>query len=271
MPLPTAAILIPRAVWALSGNWNPTWPGQPVRLLTVSGRYYAMDRDKRWERVKLAYDAMVLGVGEKASSAVQAIEDAYAKYNRRIHQAYRYHAGRRKTHSHHCRRRRGHLLQFPHRPLPRDHGSTNADGYPRTGMKKLSLDYTTMTQYDHSFQHVHVIFENDDPKNTMGEIIANKGLKQIRIAETEKYPHVSFFFSGGREKPFEGERRIMIPSPKVATYDLKPEMSAIEVTDAIIPEIQHKSADFILSQLCQCRYGGPYRYMGSRHQGRGNR
>jgi 2,3-bisphosphoglycerate-independent phosphoglycerate mutase len=102
-----------------------------------------------------------------------------------------------------------------------------------------------MTQYDHSFQNVHVIFENDDLKNTIGEVIANAGLKQIRIAETEKYPHVTFFFSGGREKPFEGECRIMIPSQKVATYDLKPEMSAPEVTDAIIPEIENKTADFI--------------------------
>jgi len=117
--------------------------------------------------------------------------------------------------------------------------------FPDQGMKKLSLNYTTMTQYDHSFQNVSVIFENDDLKNTMGEIISKLGLQQIRIAETEKYPHVTFFFSGGREKPFDGERRIMIPSPKVATYDLKPEMSALEVTDAIIPEIKNKTADFI--------------------------
>ena len=102
-----------------------------------------------------------------------------------------------------------------------------------------------MTQYDHTFKNVHVIFENDDLKNTMGEILEKQGLKQIRIAETEKYPHVSFFFSGGREKPFEGETRIMIPSPKVATYDLKPEMSAYEVTEALLPQIKNKAADFI--------------------------
>jgi 2,3-bisphosphoglycerate-independent phosphoglycerate mutase len=102
-----------------------------------------------------------------------------------------------------------------------------------------------MTMYDHSFKNVHVIFENDDLKNTLGEIIEQNGLKQIRIAETEKYPHVTFFFSGGREKPFTGESRIMVPSPKVATYDLKPEMSALELTDAIVPEIENKTADFI--------------------------
>jgi 2,3-bisphosphoglycerate-independent phosphoglycerate mutase len=102
-----------------------------------------------------------------------------------------------------------------------------------------------MTQYDQSFKNVQVIFMNDDLKNTLGEVISQNGLKQIRIAETEKYPHVTFFFNGGRELPFEGERRIMIPSPKVATYDLKPEMSAYEITDAIIPEIENSTADFI--------------------------
>src|SRR5208283_3514830 len=112
-------------------------------------------------------------------------------------------------------------------------------------MKKLSLHYTTMTQYDQRFKGVNIIFGNDDLKNTLGEIIAANGLRQIRIAETEKYPHVSFFFSGGREAPFEGERRIMVPSPKVATYDLQPEMSAAALTDAIIPEIQAGTADFI--------------------------
>jgi 2,3-bisphosphoglycerate-independent phosphoglycerate mutase len=102
-----------------------------------------------------------------------------------------------------------------------------------------------MTQYDHTYKDVHVIFENDDLKNTIGEILEQQGLNQIRIAETEKYPHVTFFFSGGREKPFEGETRIMIPSPKVATYDLKPEMSAFELTDALLPQINNKAADFI--------------------------
>jgi 2,3-bisphosphoglycerate-independent phosphoglycerate mutase len=112
-------------------------------------------------------------------------------------------------------------------------------------MKKLSLHYTTMTEYDHHFKNVHVMFENDDLKMTLGEVMEKNNLKQIRIAETEKYPHVTFFFSGGREIPFEGEKRIMIPSPKVATYDLQPEMSAEAVTDAIVPEIQNKSANFI--------------------------
>jgi 2,3-bisphosphoglycerate-independent phosphoglycerate mutase len=117
--------------------------------------------------------------------------------------------------------------------------------FPENEMKPLKLDYTTMTLYDHKFKDIHVIFQKDDLKNTLGEVLADNHKTQIRIAETEKYPHVTFFFSGGREVPFEGERRIMIPSPKVATYDLQPEMSAYGVTNALIPEIQKKSADFI--------------------------
>jgi 2,3-bisphosphoglycerate-independent phosphoglycerate mutase len=116
---------------------------------------------------------------------------------------------------------------------------------PDFGMKKLSLDYTTMTEYDQSFKNIHIVFSNDNLNNTLGELLEKHHLKQIRIAETEKYPHVTFFFSGGREIPFEGEKRILIPSPKVATYDLKPEMSAYEVTDALLPEIKNKTADFI--------------------------
>jgi 2,3-bisphosphoglycerate-independent phosphoglycerate mutase len=119
------------------------------------------------------------------------------------------------------------------------------EAFPDFNMKPLEVYYTTMTEYDKTYKNVHVIFENDTLNMTLGEVLAKDGYTQVRIAETEKYPHVSFFFSGGREKEFEGERRIMIPSPKVATYDLKPEMSANEVTDAIVPVLQEKSADFI--------------------------
>jgi 2,3-bisphosphoglycerate-independent phosphoglycerate mutase len=214
-------------------------------IATVTGRYYAMDRDKRWERVKLAYDAMVNGIGQRATDAIQAIAQSYERNitdefikpvvickndqpiatikNDDVVICFNFRTDR-------CRE----ITQV----------LTQTD-IPEQGMKKLSLHFTTMTQYDHSFKNISVIFENDDLKNTLGEIIAQKGLKQIRIAETEKYPHVTFFFSGGREIPFEGEKRIMIPSAKVATYDLKPEMSAYEVTDAIIPEIRNKTADFI--------------------------
>ena len=118
--------------------------------------------------------------------------------------------------------------------------------YPEQQMHTLKLYYVTMTEYDKTFENVHIIFENDNLNNTLGEIIEQNNLKQIRIAETEKYPHVTFFFSGGREAPFNGESRIIVPSPKVATYDLKPEMSAYEVTDKLIPEIEKReAADFI--------------------------
>lgn len=216
------------------------------KIASISGRYYAMDRDKRWERVKLAYDALVNGVGEKATDAIQAIENSYSKNvtdefikptvivaedqqplatfkDGDVAICFNFRTDR-------CREITQVLTQ---KDMP-DHG-----------MKKLSLHFTTMSEYDKTFQHVNIIFDNDNLNNTLGEILQQHGLKQIRIAETEKYPHVTFFFSGGREVPFDGESRIMIPSPKVATYDLQPEMSAYGVTDAILPEIEKKAPDFI--------------------------
>jgi 2,3-bisphosphoglycerate-independent phosphoglycerate mutase len=216
------------------------------KIASVSGRYYAMDRDKRWERIKLAYDALVNGVGEKATDAIEAVENSYSKNvtdefikptviiaedqqplakikDGDVAICFNFRTDR-------CREITQVLTQMD---LP-DHD-----------MKKLTLNYTTMTEYDKTYKDVNIIFETDNLNNTLGEILEEHGLKQIRIAETEKYPHVSFFFSGGREKPFDGEKRIMIASPKVATYDLKPEMSAFEVTDALLPELKNESADFI--------------------------
>jgi len=216
------------------------------KIATVSGRYYAMDRDKRWERVKLAYDALVNGAGPIATGALAVLEQNYS-------------AGTTDEFI-----KPTVITGATGQPLTtiKDGDSVICFNFrtdrcreitqvltqtdmPDQGMKKLALHYTTMTQYDQSFQNVDVVFENDDLVNTLGEIIAGRGLAQIRIAETEKYPHVSFFFSGGREIPFTHEKRIMIPSPKVATYDLQPEMSAVELTDAIIPEIQNREAGFI--------------------------
>jgi len=213
------------------------------QIASVTGRYYAMDRDKRWERIKLAYDALVNGIGTTTQNVLEAVQRSYEA---------------------------GITDEFI-KPIINDTvgKTTISDGdvvicfnfrtdrcreitqvltqtdMPEFDMHKLSLQFTTMTQYDHSFKNIAVVFENDDLKNTLGEILQQHQKTQIRIAETEKYPHVSFFFSGGREKPFTGERRIMIPSPKVATYDLQPEMSAAEVTEAILPEIRNKTADFI--------------------------
>ena len=220
--------------------------GTTGKIATICGRYYAMDRDKRWERVKLAYDALVNGIGEPASDAISAISQSYAKNitdeflkpiivtnskNQPIASitegdvvlCFNFRTDR-------CREITEVLTQ------------TDMPGY---GMKKLALYFTTMTEYDKTFLNVHVIFNNDNLVNTLGEVLARHQKSQIRIAETEKYPHVSFFFSGGRELPFEKEKRIMIPSPKVATYDLQPEMSAVGVTDAIVSEIEKESADFI--------------------------
>ncbi|MGC8749830.1 2,3-bisphosphoglycerate-independent phosphoglycerate mutase [Hydrotalea sp.] len=215
------------------------------KIASVSGRYYAMDRDKRWERVQLAYDALVNGKGNTASSAEQAIQHSYAAdvtdefikptvimennapvatiKDGDVAICFNFRTDR-------CREITDVLTQNNH---------------PDFNMHTLQIDYTTMTEYDKTFRNVHVIFENDNLNNTLGEVLAAAGKKQIRIAETEKYPHVTFFFSGGREVPFEGESRIMVPSPKVATYDLKPEMSAVEITDKLIPEIERGYADFI--------------------------
>lgn len=216
------------------------------KIATVSGRYYSMDRDKRWERIKLAYDAMVRGVGNKATDAIQVIENSYeanitdefilpavviaedqlplATINEGdVAICFNFRTDR-------CREISMVLTQTD---MPEHH------------MNRMRLHYTTMTVYDETFTDVNVIFSTDNINNTLGEVMEQQGLKQIRIAETEKYPHVTFFFSGGREVPFEGEKRIMIPSPKVATYDLKPSMSAHEVTEAILIEIGHQTADFI--------------------------
>jgi 2,3-bisphosphoglycerate-independent phosphoglycerate mutase len=215
------------------------------KIATVDGRYFAMDRDNRWERVKLAYDAMVKGVGVTANNAVEAIEKSYEENvtDEFIKPTVIVENGQPVAtikdgdaaicfnfRTDRCREITKALTQMD---------------FPQQEMQPLKLHYTTITEYDATFQNVHIIFENDNLNNTLGEVLEQNGLKQIRIAETEKYPHVTFFFSGGREKPFEGENRIMVPSPKVATYDLQPEMSAYGVTDAIVPEIEKGEASFI--------------------------
>ncbi|WP_212001350.1 2,3-bisphosphoglycerate-independent phosphoglycerate mutase [Chitinophaga sp. HK235] len=216
------------------------------KIASVTGRYYAMDRDKRWERVKLAYNALVNGIGTGTHDLFTAIKASYAEgvtdefikpiivqdeQNKPLATiqegdavlCFNFRTDR-------CREISQVLTQ---------------EAFPDFGMKPLQLYYTTMTEYDKTYKNVHVIFENDNLNMTIGEVLAQEDRTQVRIAETEKYPHVSFFFSGGREKEFDGERRIIVPSPKVATYDLKPEMSANEVTDVIVPVLQEKSADFV--------------------------
>jgi 2,3-bisphosphoglycerate-independent phosphoglycerate mutase len=216
------------------------------QIASLIGRYYAMDRDNRWERVKLAYDLMVKGEGNKSTNIQQAITDSYnngvtdefikpiihVDSNNKplaliekddVVLCYNY------------RTDRGREITM----------ALNQNDFPEQQMKKLDLYYVTMTNYDDKFKGVKVIFDKDNLPNTLGEVVSKAGKKQIRIAETEKYPHVTFFFSGGREEPFPGEKRLLCPSPKVATYDLQPEMSANDIKDKIIPELKSKEPDFI--------------------------
>jgi 2,3-bisphosphoglycerate-independent phosphoglycerate mutase len=216
-------------------------------IATVCGRYYAMDRDKRWERVKLAYDCLVHGTGAYATNAISAIEASYAEgitdefikpivicnndgqplstiKDGDVVVCFNFRTDR-------CREITIALTQ---------------QAFPEQAMHPLNLHYVTMTEYDATYKNVGVIFNNDNLTHTLGQVLSENGKTQIRIAETEKYPHVTFFFSGGREEPFPGENRLMAPSPKdVATYDLKPEMSAYQITDLILPEIEQQTADFI--------------------------
>ena len=216
-------------------------------LASVVGRFYAMDRDKRWERVKVAYDALVHGTGLHTTDAVAAIGASYAANvtDEFITPIIMTDAGGVPV----ATIADGDVVVCFNFRTDRCREITMAltqQAYAEQNMQPLHLHYVTMTEYDKSYKDVGVIFENKDLTMTMGEVLEANGKTQIRIAETEKYPHVTFFFSGGREQPFNGERRIMMPSPRtVTTYDQKPEMSAIELTDAILPEINAQSADFI--------------------------
>ncbi|PUZ26863.1 phosphoglycerate mutase [Chitinophaga costaii] len=216
------------------------------KIASVTGRYYAMDRDKRWERVKLAYDALTKGVGTKATDALAAVKASYEAgvTDEFIKPIILTDAAQQPV----ATLQEGDAVLCFNFRTDRCREITQVltqQDFPEFEMHTIPLFYTTMTQYDKTYKGVHVIFENDNLNMTLGEVIALQGGKQIRIAETEKYPHVSFFFSGGREKEFEGERRLMAASPKVATYDLQPEMSAHEITAKIVAEINAESADFI--------------------------
>ncbi len=215
------------------------------KIATVSGRYYAMDRDKRWERVKFAYDALVKGEGPVADNALAAIKENYA--NAITDEFIKPTILKEQGQPIATIQEGDAVLCFNFR-TDRCREITEVlsqKDFPDAGMKKLDLHYTTITKYDETFTKVNIIFENDNLQNTLGEVLAKHKKKQIRIAETEKYPHVTFFFSGGREVPFDGETRIMAPSPKVATYDLQPEMSAQELTDKLLPEIKAGNPDFV--------------------------
>ncbi len=227
--------------------------GSNVRIASLIGRYFAMDRDKRWERIKKAYDLYIHGTGVETKDILRSITDSYDKditdefiepivvvddSNQAIGTI----------------KEGDVVLCFNYRTdrLRQLTTALTQTNFPDFNMNTIPLEYYTLTSYDDSFRNINVVYEKDNLVNTIGEIMSISDKKQIRIAETEKYPHVTFFFSGGREKEFEGERRIMIPSPKVATYDLQPEMSAFLVKDALVSEINKADADFIVINFANC-------------------
>jgi 2,3-bisphosphoglycerate-independent phosphoglycerate mutase len=220
--------------------------GKPAKLASVIGRYYAMDRDKRWERVKMAYDLLVNGNGEHATDISKAVQKSYDEgvtdeFIKPIVMTESNGNTRAKISD-------GDVVVFFNFRTDRGRELTqmlSQSDFHEQNTHKLNLYYVTLTNYDDSFKGIHVVYDKDNLLDTLGEVLAKAGKKQIRIAETEKYPHVTFFFNGGREVPFEGEKRILCPSPKVATYDLKPEMSAFEIRDAIIPELKKGEVDFV--------------------------
>ncbi|GAB2684435.1 2,3-bisphosphoglycerate-independent phosphoglycerate mutase [Mucilaginibacter koreensis] len=220
--------------------------GKPIQLASMIGRYYAMDRDNRWERVKLAYDLLVNGTGKFATNPVQAIQESYDEgvtdefvkpivLTHNDEQPIAVIKDGDVVISFNFRTDRGREITI----------ALTQKSFPEQNMHPLQLHYVTMTTYDDTFKGVKVIFTKDDLTKTLGEVLEAAGKNQIRIAETEKYPHVTFFFSGGREKEFANEKRLLVPSPKVATYDLQPEMSALGIRDAILPELQCGWPDFI--------------------------
>jgi len=215
-------------------------------LASVTGRYYAMDRDNRWERIALAYDAIVNGNGDKSTNATESIQQSYKagvtdEFIKPIIMVDENEQPKTTIKEDDV------VIYFNFR-TDRGRQLTNAlsqKGFPEYNMEKMPLYFVTMTNYDATFKNINVVYNSNNIENTLGKVLETAGKKQIRIAETEKYPHVTFFFSGGREQEFEGEKRLLCPSPKVATYDLKPEMSAYEIRDAIVPELENGEVDFV--------------------------
>ena len=215
-------------------------------LASITGRYYAMDRDNRWERVKLAYDALVNGIGEHSTNAKNSVQKSYDKkitdeFIKPIIMVDENDKPKASI-------KKDDVVIFFNFRTDRGRQLTEVlsqNDNEKFNMHKIPLYFVTLTNYDKTFKDIKVVYNSDNIENTLGEVLERANKKQIRIAETEKYPHVTFFFSGGREKEFDGEKRLLCPSPKVATYDLKPEMSAYEITDAIVPELEKGEVDFV--------------------------
>ena len=217
-----------------------------AKLASVIGRYYAMDRDKRWERVKLAYDLLVNGIGTKTQNITESINESYA--NNVTDEFIQPLIITDSNNNPLSVIKDDDVVIFFNFRTDRGRELTEAlsqKDFHEQNMHKLNLYYVTMTNYDDTYSNVHVIYDKDNITETLGEVLEKANKKQIRIAETEKYPHVTFFFSGGREKPFIGESRVLKNSPKVATYDLQPEMSAFELKDALVTELKKEEVDFV--------------------------
>jgi len=218
----------------------------PAKLASVVGRYYAMDRDKRWERVKLAYDLVVNGVGLHSKNATESIEASYQNNvtDEFIAPIIMVDDNEQPL----ATIKENDVVIFFNFRTDRGRELTEVlsqKDFHEQNMHKLNLYYVTLTNYDETYENVKVVYNKDNITETLGEVLEQHHKTQIRIAETEKYPHVTFFFSGGRELPFEGETRILKNSPKVATYDLQPEMSAFELTEALVPELEKEAVDFV--------------------------
>lgn len=216
------------------------------KLASVIGRYYAMDRDRRWQRVKKAYDLLVKGEGNPATNIIDAVLGSYEKdiTDEFIEPIVMVNENKVPV----ALVEEDDVVVFFNFRTDRGRELTqvlNQQDMPEFGMYKLPLYFVTLTNYDDTFQGIKVVYDKENLTKTLGEVLENHNKKQIRIAETEKYPHVTFFFSGGREVPFEGESRILCPSPKVATYDLKPEMSAFDITENLVKALNQKEADFV--------------------------
>lgn len=217
-----------------------------AKIATIIGRYYAMDRDKRWERVKLAYDLLVNSEGEKSTNALESIKKSYV--NNVTDEFIQPIVMTDENGNPLAKIEEDDVVIFFNFRTDRGRELTETlsqKDFHEFNMHKMNLYYVTMTNYDDTYNNVHVIYDKDNITETLGEVLEKAGKKQIRIAETEKYPHVTFFFSGGREIPFVGETRILRNSPKVATYDLQPEMSAFELKDALVPELKKGEVDFV--------------------------
>ena len=215
-------------------------------LASVTGRYYAMDRDNRWERVKLAYDALVNGIGEHSTNATESIQKSYD--NKITDEFIKPIIMVDENDKAKASIKKDDVVIFFNFRTDRGRQLTEVlsqNDNEEFNMHKIPLYFVTLTNYDKTFKDIKVVYNSENIENTLGEVLENANKKQIRIAETEKYPHVTFFFSGGREKEFDGEKRLLCPSPKVATYDLKPEMSAYEIRDAIVPELEKGDVDFV--------------------------